>query len=171
MDLPALLFLVVGFESDAVRMDSVPYRLPVGWLPAGNHGRRCRRRRRRYASPTAQSEQASPRCLARPARDCSSRKKGARTEPKAEHIPARLRLSLLRSTFGAVSSTVSRQNFATKLPEAISNHRVTFQPHDFFTAQPCKGPEYIYMLRWIVHDYKDEKSIGTSISDASGGAS
>ncbi|KAF2280130.1 O-methyltransferase A [Westerdykella ornata] len=40
-------------------------------------------------------------------------------------------------------------------PTALSQGRVTFTPHDFFSDNPVKGAE-VYWLRYIIHDWSDE---------------
>lgn len=68
---------------------------------------------------------------------------------------------------------LAKKNFETNLPEAIKDNRVEFQAHDFFTPQPKKGDEYVYVARWILHDYADDncvkilKSLASSMSKTS----
>ncbi|EOD45656.1 putative o- protein [Neofusicoccum parvum UCRNP2] len=40
-------------------------------------------------------------------------------------------------------------------PSALSQGRVTFTPHDFFSANPVQHAE-VYWLRYILHDWSDE---------------
>ncbi|KAI0262431.1 S-adenosyl-L-methionine-dependent methyltransferase [Gloeopeniophorella convolvens] len=43
-------------------------------------------------------------------------------------------------------------------PEALAEQRVEWQAHDFFTPQPVKGAA-AYIMRWILHDWEEQKSI------------
>jgi O-methyltransferase domain len=53
----------------------------------------------------------------------------------------------------------AEENFKDKYPEAIEQGRVEFEPADFFEPQTRKGDEYVYMLRWIIHDWPDERAV------------
>lgn len=46
---------------------------------------------------------------------------------------------------------------APELPAEIKD-RVTFQAHDFHTAQPVKGAD-IYLYRWILHNHSDKYAV------------
>ncbi|KAJ7616106.1 S-adenosyl-L-methionine-dependent methyltransferase [Roridomyces roridus] len=46
-------------------------------------------------------------------------------------------------------------NWNAELPEALLSERVTFQAHDFFTAQNVKNASAFFM-RYILHDWPDE---------------
>lgn len=76
---------------------------------------------------------------------------------------------------GTVSYTIARAfpnpNFVVQdLPEIVSKaqnqigvektiaSRVSFLPHDFFTAQPVKHAE-VYFLRMILHNYSDKYAV------------
>jgi O-methyltransferase domain len=67
----------------------------------------------------------------------------------------------LRGVLQDLESTVARaeENFKDNYPEAIEQGRVEFQSANFFDSQPRKGYEYVYMLRWVVHDWPDERAL------------
>ncbi|KAJ6553093.1 S-adenosyl-L-methionine-dependent methyltransferase [Mycena capillaripes] len=66
-------------------------------------------------------------------------------------------LRIITQDFAAVvelSKTHWKQNF----PQHIDNGLVDFQVHDFFTAQPVENAA-VFLLRYIIHDWNDAKSI------------
>jgi len=46
---------------------------------------------------------------------------------------------------------------APKLADEIAS-RITFQAHDFHTAQPVKGAD-VYLYRWILHNHSDKYAV------------
>lgn len=58
----------------------------------------------------------------------------------------------LKAVVQDVESGVSlgRKTWREEFPEAVQNHRVEFQEHDFFTENPVKGADAYYM-RAIIH--------------------
>ncbi|KAG9023869.1 hypothetical protein FS837_005595 [Tulasnella sp. UAMH 9824] len=48
--------------------------------------------------------------------------------------------------------------WAERDPTALSQGKVILQHHNFFQPQPVKGAN-VYFLRWILHDWSDEKCI------------
>ena len=45
-----------------------------------------------------------------------------------------------------------KQYWAKGLPEALRDGRVEFEVHDFFNANPRKGPNVVYWMRYIMRE-------------------
>lgn len=50
-------------------------------------------------------------------------------------------------------------NFEKTMPEAVAAGRVRFEAGDFFTEIKGEGPQRVYMMRMIMHDWPDEQAL------------
>ncbi|BGP42377.1 hypothetical protein JCM10449v2_006382 [Rhodotorula kratochvilovae] len=51
-----------------------------------------------------------------------------------------------------------RALWAQSAPQHLTSGRATLMPHDFFTPQPIAGAA-VYVLRYIIHDWADERAL------------
>lgn len=51
-----------------------------------------------------------------------------------------------------------KENFEKNLPSALESQRIEFDGIDFFNPQERIGKE-VYLLRWILHDWDDERNV------------
>ncbi|KAJ6603387.1 O-methyltransferase, partial [Mycena vulgaris] len=66
-------------------------------------------------------------------------------------------LRIITQDFAAVVD-LSRAHWKQNFSQHIDNGLVEFQVHDLFTAQPVKNAA-VFLLRYIIHDWDDAKSI------------
>ncbi|KZO98572.1 S-adenosyl-L-methionine-dependent methyltransferase [Calocera viscosa TUFC12733] len=50
-------------------------------------------------------------------------------------------------------------NWAKHAPELLKEGRIAFEAHNFFLPQPRSGPDYVYVMRCIIHDWPHEECV------------
>ncbi|KAL8293556.1 hypothetical protein RQP46_000257 [Phenoliferia psychrophenolica] len=64
----------------------------------------------------------------------------------------------LRVTIQEVAKVLPSARFNLRANWPDVRDRVSFQVHDFFKPNPIKGDDVVYMARWIVHNWADQKA-------------
>lgn len=67
-------------------------------------------------------------------------------------------LNLVVQDLPQVIDSLTKPFWSENSPEYVSNGKIKFQPHDFFTPNPTKNVD-VFFMRMILHDWSKEKSV------------